>query len=456
MRTLLRHRFSSLESGFPMNRFSRFLVFFLTLGSLYWLGGCQKERSLPRKESAIRIAGHTMGTTYQVRLNQLPVSLSVEELRDHIQSKFQLLNDQMSNWQSDSEIVRFNTFPTTDWFPISQEFLTVLQTAKQLYEETEGTFDPTISPLVELWNFGTQKTEAIFPTDAERLAALSRLGFHEIELRGKPPAIRKQRPQIALNLSAIAKGFGVDQIADMLDEFEVNDYLIEVGGEMRLKGTKPDGSLWRVGINKPDGELHDIERTLFLSNMGMATSGDYRNYFLHEGKRYSHIIDPRTGFPTQHRLASVTVLAESCMKADAYATALMVLGEEEGLQFAEQHSLPVFMLIRSESGFQERSSTAFETVLANQSDAKTEPDSTERNSSGSFPFHQLVAAFAVIAIAMVSMALGIIFSNKKLQGSCGGVGSTKTSDGKSACEFCANSSSDCQEAAEMSSESKAS
>ena len=217
----------------------------------------------------------------------------------------------------------------------------------------------TVGPLVNLWGFGPAGRPGVVPTDEAVAACRARVGYGLLEVREEPPALRKHRADVYVDLSAIAKGFAVDEVARLLEQRGVRGYMVEIGGEVRTRGRKPDGGLWRIGIELPVADSAEIACAVELDGRSLATSGDYRNFFEQQGRRYSHEIDPRTGRPVEHGLVSVSVLADDCMTADAWATALMVLGPESALPTAERYGLDVLCMIRTQDGLLEQTTPGF-------------------------------------------------------------------------------------------------
>ena len=290
-----------------------------------------------------------MGTQYHISV-VAPFKKSLSTLKKEIDALLLDINRQMSTYDSHSEISQFNQYQKTDWFAVSKDFAFVVSSAQTISKETRGAFDITIAPLIDLWGFGT-KTQFSPPTEQQIKRALKNTGYQLLEVRTLPPAIRKLNKNIRIDLSAIAKGFAVDKVASLLNQKGYTDFSVEIGGEVRNQGFNAEGKPWRIGMESPRYGDWVVNRILLSSNLAIATSGDYRNYYIKDGVRYSHTIDPTTGSPISHKLASVTVLHESTMMADAYATALMVQGEKKGKIFSEQNKLRVDMIIRTESDY---------------------------------------------------------------------------------------------------------
>jgi len=299
-----------------------------------------------------------MGTQYHIRIplitnNDLHYKLSPQnltQLHKDIDTLLESINQEMSTYIADSSLSRFNQAQTTDWFPISNELLHVIQNAQMISQASDGAFDITVMPLVNLWGFGTTKVVS-FPSQQQVYQTRKKIGYQFLKIQQYFPAIRKQRPNLTIDLSAIAKGYAVDALALLLNKRGFQHYLLEIGGEIRVSGKNKQNKAWRIAIEKPTQRNRSIQQGLILKNTAIATSGDYRNYYQKQGKRYSHTINPKTGKPITHKLASVTVLHNSTMIADAQATAIMVLGEEKGKVYAQQQGLAVYMIIRNETGF---------------------------------------------------------------------------------------------------------
>ena len=304
--------------------------------------------------------GLTMGTSYSIKLVLPAAGIDRDSIRKGIDKVLGEVDHRMSTYIDDSELSIINQTRTTDKIPISEELADLLTTALQISWFTNGAFDMTVGPLVNLWGFGPVKSKPAIPPREVIERTLASTGYEKIKLGLNPYYLEKSEPGLYLDLSGIAKGYGVDQVAAYLDSLAVNSYMIEVGGEIKAKGTHIDGTHWRIGIEKPVTDQRQVERVMQLDNMGMATSGDYRNYFDINGKRYSHIIDPANGYPVSHNLVSVSVLDESTTRADALATALIVMGPEKGFQFADDNKIAAMFIIRNEDGFSEKYTGLFE------------------------------------------------------------------------------------------------
>lgn len=309
--------------------------------------------------------GDTMGTTWSVKLAAEP-ACELQPLQQAIEEELALVIAQMSTWETESHLSRFNRAPAGSWHTLPEEFFTVLNCALQVARDSGGAYDPTAGALVNAWGFGpTRRYNApafAAPTPEELHAAQARCGWQRIVVDAVPR--RAFQPGgLYVDFSAIAKGFAVDQVARRLRRIGIDSFLVEIGGELRGEGTKPDGQPWWITLEQP-GDLHaDIETVVALYDWSIATSGDYRRYFEANGMRHSHTIDPRNGQPIRNNLASVTVLHRDCMLADAWSTALGVMGVEEGLALANRLGLCALMLQRGEDGFQEYLSTPLQALL---------------------------------------------------------------------------------------------
>ncbi len=324
-----------------------------------FLFGCTESSQTETPEDVSVVSGSTMGTYYRVSLASIPAHVSLLDLKADIDGLLTEINAQMSTYLPDSELSRFNKFAETDWFPVSFETALVVIEGLRIYELSGGAFDITVGPLVNLWGFGPGGGRDDVPAEDEIEEAKRHVGSVHLEARSSPPALRKDVTGLYVDLSAIAKGFAVDRIADFLDSRGIRGFLVDIGGEFRAKGRKSDGSFWIVAIEKPVIGKRAVQRILHLTDRAVATSGDYRNYFEIDGLRYSHEINPVSGKPVAHRLASVTVLDDTCMKADALATALMVLGPDRGYELALREKIAALFIVKGEKGFHEKMTPLF-------------------------------------------------------------------------------------------------
>lgn len=340
---------------FNMRRqlFSSTLVSLLLL---LFISGCQQEKT----DTTIRFSGQTMGTTWSVAMLPPPDGTDQPALEKLLQERLDQINGLMSTYDPESEVSRFNSQTGTDWFAISEETAQVVGLSQDISRLTGGAFDITVGPLVELWGFGAKERSEKIPTKDQVNEQLARVGYENIQLRLKPAAVRKMVQELNIDLSAVAKGYAVDELARILDQRKIVNYLVEVGGELQISGHRSDGAVWQIAIEKPLDNVREVSTVFPVTDTALATSGNYRNFYLEDGQRYSHTIDPVTGMPTRHKLASVTVLDRTSARADALATALMVLGEEKGRNFCEKNGVAAYFLIHDKSAIQIYASPAFQ------------------------------------------------------------------------------------------------
>ncbi len=331
----------------------------LSICMTIFLASCNSTQNAPQ------INGQTMGTSYSVQWTDSSISVPTSELKDLIQQRLDRINSLMSTYIPNSQLSGFNQSRETGWHAVDPELAQLVKLALSISQLSDGAFDITVGPLVNLWGFGPTDTNFTFPTDIEINITNRSIGYQYLQVRLDPPALNKNIVDLYVDLSAIAKGYAVDEISKILDDHNVLNYMVEIGGEVKGKGLAPHGNPWRIGIETPNFTRGNIEKIISLQNIGVATSGDYRNFIEHEGKRYSHTIDPRNGYPVSHNLGSVTVLHESTAVADAWATAFMVLGPEKSYQLAKINSLSGVLITR---GNEKYTSTVFgdmQSYLAN-------------------------------------------------------------------------------------------
>jgi thiamine biosynthesis lipoprotein len=313
-------------------------------------------------------AGRTMGTSWSARAVLAPGAqqANAATIAHSLQRQLDIVVAQMSHWEPESDLMRFNSAAAGSWRHLPSAFYKVLSYALEVAESSGGAYDPCAGALVNCWGFGARGRydEAGFCTpEADTIAAiLARQDRQRVQLDA--PARKVLQPGgVEIDLSSVAKGYAVDQLAHSLELQGVHHYLVEVGGELRGAGVKPDGEPWWVSLEGVPDTDDDSQTVVALHGLAVATSGDYRRHYQHLGERASHTLDPRTGYPIQNKIASVTVLHADCMAADALSTALTALGPEAGMRFAEQHQLAARFLLRGASGLQETSTTAFKAML---------------------------------------------------------------------------------------------
>ncbi len=289
------------------------------------------------------LSGKVFGTYYHVKIaGQAPSP----DLEKRIEQVFDDVNRHLSVFTPESEINRLNRAAIGEKFNLSPDLALLLKTSAEINRQSDGYFDPTVAPLVNLWGFGPRGKVEKIPDPKQIDAVLSTVGFHQLHFAPDFRSVVKKNQQTSLNLSAIAKGYAVDKIASLLENDGIRNYIVEIGGEIKAAGEKSPGKSWTVGVAFPSADVSGNILALQLKDMAVATSGDYHNFFNWNGKRYAHTISPFDGRPIEHNLASATVLAPDCMTADAYATAIMALGEDRGLALAEKLNLPVILFVR--------------------------------------------------------------------------------------------------------------
>ncbi|EOD80818.1 Thiamin biosynthesis lipoprotein ApbE [Grimontia indica] len=327
----------------------------LMISALLVLTGCEQA---PQQA---HLTGSTMGTYYSVKYvsdMELPAS---SDIQAEIDARLELVNDQMSTYRKDSELSLFNQQKGSEPFTVSKDTAKVVAEAIRLNLLSDGALDVTVGPLVNLWGFGPEGRPDRVPTDEQIEERRAMTGIEFLSVEGNN--LIKTNPGLYVDLSSIAKGFGVDVVANYLASLGIDNYLVEIGGELQLKGKNAEGQPWRIAIEKPTSEQQTVQEIIAPGDMAIATSGDYRNYFEENGVRYSHTINPATAKPINHRLVSVTVLDKSCMTADGLSTAFMVMGPDAALALANQENIPAFFIVKTDNGFNEVASDAFKPYL---------------------------------------------------------------------------------------------
>lgn len=370
---------------------------------------------------------------YTVVIDPLPEGLDQQNVASKVQEALDQVNQAMSTYLPDSEISKFNASQSTDWIEISDDTASVIRRAIEISQKTEGAFDVTVGPLVDLWKFGKDKSDFLVPSDSNIEATLKVVGFRKLEIAPSRSAIRKLVPGLQIDLSAIAKGYAVDRVSRVLKEMGVESAMVEVGGEVRTIGTKADGEDWKIGVEIPDSEIQRHEKFVKLNGQAMATSGDYRSFHKANGKVYSHSIDPSTGRPVVHQLASISVIADDCMSADAFATAALVMGPTRAQKVLDEIGHAYYMIERDGDSFQDQVSKGFPLAsapLIEDDDVSSQPS----------VMPMFIGAAVIFGLAILGMAVGAMFNNKPITGSCGGL---SAQNGETSCSLCHKPTADC-------------
>ena len=330
----------------------------LFVGGLFYVTWTRTPETPPQ----VVVYGEALGTTWTLKVSDAPTQELEDKLRTIVTAALDDVDASMSTYRSDSELMKFNKSEALDPVELSDGLGAVIAEAMDVGSASGGAFDVTVGPLVNAWGFGPDK-RPIVPSEETMQSIQAHVGLDKLELTER--GLAKSNPEVFVDLSAIAKGYAVDRVVADLERAGFTDLLMEVGGEIVARGRNPTGATWRLGIETPTEDGRDVFHVVPLLNAAMATSGDYRQFYEVDGRRTSHLIDPRTGQPIEHRLASVTVVHERCSKADAWATALSVMGEQEGFALAEQQGLSAYFIVRNEDG-------AFETLVTDSFEALKE------------------------------------------------------------------------------------
>ena len=323
------------------------------------LSGCGNGDSM---ES---VGGPTMGSTWSIKYVRQPGILPPAELRIEVEKILAEVDQQMSTYRSDSDIERFNDRPANHCQKMPASILHLVRVGQQLSEQSEGSYDLTVEPLLNLWGFGPQAREEKVPTAQALAEVRQRVGYQHVRIDGEHLC---KDAAVEIDFNSLAAGYAVDTISARLEALGVHDYLAEVTGELKAVGKKVDGAPWRIALEQPRDDRQVAQKIIAVDGYGVSTSGDYRNYFERDGQHYSHTFDARTGAPVSHTLASVTVIHPSALMADGLSTLLLILGPERGWDYAETHDVGAFFVIRADTGFVTRANQAFERL----SSGKTE------------------------------------------------------------------------------------
>ncbi|AZD14914.1 FAD:protein FMN transferase [Pseudomonas chlororaphis] len=321
------------------------------------LAGCGRGDSL---ES---FGGPTMGSTYSIKYVRRAGLAAPSEVQAQVERILAQIDRQMSTYRSDSDIERFNDLPANSCQAMPAAVLRLIEIGQQLSRDSQGAFDLTVEPLLNLWGFGPQGRGEAVPSDTALAQVRQRVGYTHLRIEGDQLC---KDAAVEVDFNSIAAGHAVDRIAARLAEMGIDSYLVEATGELKAVGRKPDGSAWRIALEEPRDDRQLAERVIAVDGYGVSTSGDYRNYFQRDGQRYSHAFDARTGRPVEHGLASVTVIHPAAVMADGLSTLLLILGPERGWDYAEKHDIAAFFVIRADTGFVTRSNRAFDRLLAGQ------------------------------------------------------------------------------------------
>ncbi|MCE8018669.1 FAD:protein FMN transferase [Halomonas sp. MCCC 1A11036] len=345
-----------------MNPALRPVVTFLLLLGLLLTGCSENDRPL---DSPAQLEGGIFGSFYQVTIADNLTQGRARELEEGLLEVLEQVDAAMSIYREDSELIAFNQAPVGEWQPLSNELIEVLAISQSVAEASGGAFDMTVGGLVNLWSFGSEARPREVPDDETLQARLDEIGPGSIEVDENALQARRLR-DVFVDLGGVAKGHATDRVAAYLDSEGIEHYLVNLGGDLIVRGYRDrEGEPWRIGIEAPLDDRQEATHIVPLHDISVATSGDYRNYFEENGQRFSHTIDPRTGHPIEHRVASVTVAHPSNAWADAWATAMMVLGEE-GLALAREQDLKVLLLVREDEGWSNVASPGFADFLGGE------------------------------------------------------------------------------------------
>lgn len=341
-----------------MGAFCRLITGLIILSALWGLvSGCSTT-----KEEVLLFGGATMGTVYHIKYVDTPGADRAKEIHKKVEKKLKQINSLMSTWDPSSVLSQINKTSKGQWTELTPDMAKLIGFAFDLSRKTSGRYDVTCGPLINLWGFGPSGEKKV-PLDSDIEAAKAVSGYENFVL--KETQLKKNHDRSVIDLSSIAKGFGVDEVAGILEGFDIVNYMVEIGGEIRTRGKKLN-TPWKIAIESPRKKNgKSLNKILHLTDCAMATSGDYRNFFTEKGVRYSHTIDPVTGRPARNDLASVTVAIPNgdCYKADAWATALMVSGRQNGFDLAVKNDIPAFFIYIENGRLKEMSTQTFSKVF---------------------------------------------------------------------------------------------
>ena len=326
---------------------NRFNFFFLILCGLLFMAGCQPKKAEVSGDKVQELRGEVFGSYYILKFR---ATIDKADLVPELDTFFKEFNNEFSTYQGNSVISKFNQSPKSSPLKVSARFIQMLKLAEKFYKETNGAFDPTLGPVIKIWGFGGGK-EKKTPLEADLKKAMARVGFNHIKWDEQASTVWKEKEGIELDVNAFAPGWAGDLIGEILLKKNIKDFMIDISGDILFHGTKfEDGTMWVAGIEKPSKEYaQGIHIALEMKNQAISTSGNYRQFFDEKGERKSHIIDPRTGKPVKHHVSSASVISDSGVEADAWSTAMMVLGSE-GLALSEKNDIKVLLLVAEKPG----------------------------------------------------------------------------------------------------------
>jgi FAD:protein FMN transferase len=311
----------------------------------------------------VALSGRAMGTHWSVKFAQPESPLRPDVVQQQVAERLEQLEQMFSTFRTQSEVSRFNDFDDVAWFSVAPEMTQVAEQSRKISALTAGAFDVTVYPLVRLWGFGPVRRSGSMPTGAEIVSTRAFVDWRRLEVRANPPALRKLRRDVQVDFSSMAKGFAADAVSALLTRLGAEHHLVQVGGDVKSGVSGKDDTGWHAAIEQPLDDQRAIACVLELKGQGLSTSGDYRNFFQIGRQRYGHIIDPRTGQPPTSSLASVSVVHASCAQSSALATALFVLGPDEGYRLADAQGFACLFLVRSGTGLVHRATPEFEKLV---------------------------------------------------------------------------------------------
>ena len=339
---------------------------YISVLTIVILATCKPETA------TLHLQGFPMATTYSIVIPGVhPDSETAEKLRTEIPTAIAQIENSISIFEPESEISRFNATSKTDWFPLSLETVEIVETSLEISRETGGAFDITVGSAVEFWGFGPDEPPQSMKSGQSNLTVSAPIGYQQIEVCFSPPALRKSMPDTRLDLSGIAKGYAVDRVAMIIESYNLHNYKVDIGGDLRTAGLNADGVYWKIGIASP--AQSDLEPVLQLMDTAVATSGDYRNFREWDNKRLSHFIDPKTGRPIEQKGLSVTVADDQCIRADALATAMAVLGPDKGFDLANEKNWKVYFIYFQDNTWLEQATTNMNSLFGTRAPSDNYP-----------------------------------------------------------------------------------